>query len=94
MACTAASVTGAAPAETVEHTLLHCLRYSTARQALNSALQTIGVPLSLSSILCATPPSGVSRTNHPLLLSCTNTFLDAIDATRKAAIGLLPLDAG
>jgi len=94
VACTAASVTGTAPAETVEHTLLHCLRYSTARQALSSALQTIGVPLSLSSILCARPPSGISRTNHPLLLSCTNTFLDAIDATRKAAIGLLPLDAG
>ena len=28
------------------------------------------------------------------LLSCTNTFLDAVDAARRAAIGLIPFDSG
>jgi hypothetical protein len=94
-ACAAASVAGTAPEESVEHTLLRCLRYSAARHTLSSALQSIGVPhLTLSSILCATPPPGLNCGNRSLLLSYTNTFLDAIDATRQAAIGLLPLDAG
>jgi hypothetical protein len=94
-ACTAASNTGAAPEESVEHALLHCLRYSAARQALSSTLQSIGISqLTLPSILCATPPPGLSRANRSFLLSCTNRFLDAIDATRTAAIGLLPFDAG
>ena len=94
-ACAAASVSGTAPVESVEHTLVHCLRYCAARQTLTSALQPIGFPqLTLSSILCATLPPGLTRSNRSLLLSYTNAFLDAIDATRKAAIGLLPLDAG
>jgi len=74
---------------------VHCLRYSAARQTLSSALQPIGYPhVTLSSILCATLPPGLTRNNRSLLLRHTNAFLDAIDATRKAAIGLLPLDAG
>lgn len=94
-ACAAASVTGTAPEESVEHTLLHCFRYSAARQALSSALQSIGVSHpTLTSILCATQQPGLSRSNLSLLLSYTNTFLDAIDAMRNATIGLLPLDAG
>jgi hypothetical protein len=94
-ACAAASFTGTAPAESIEHTLLRCLRYSAARHTLSTALQFIGVPqLTLASILCATPPPGLNRGNLSLLLSHTNAFLDAIDATRQATIGLLPLDAG
>jgi hypothetical protein len=94
-ACAAASSSGTAPAETVDHALLHCHRYAAARQALVTALQTVHVPLSLSSILLASLPSGTfTAIQQSFLLACTNTFLDSVDATRTAAVGLVPLDAG
>ena len=93
--CAAASSSGTAPAETVDHALLHCHRYAAARQALVTALQTVHVPLSLSSILLASlPPGTFTAIQQSFLLACTNTFLDSVDATRTAAVGLVPLDAG
>jgi hypothetical protein len=94
-ACAAAANDGTAPEESVQHALLHCLRYSTARQTLATELQSIGnQQLSLSSILCASMPPGIAPADRSRLLACTDTFLDAIDTARKAVIGLFPLDAG
>ena len=92
--CAAASVTGAAPPESVDHALLHCLRYSSARQLLSTTMQTLAVPLSLSSILLASVPAGLRKAQRSVLLASTDAFLDAVDATRRAVNGLLPLDAG
>jgi hypothetical protein len=94
-ACAAASSDGMAPEESVQHALLHCLRYSVARQVLATQLQSIGIQqLSLSSILCASMPPDIAPADQSRLLTCTDAFLDAVDTARKAAIGLLPLDAG
>ena len=66
-----------------------------ARQTLATALLPLGITnLTLSSILCASVPPGFSRDAGAQLLAVTNAFLDAIDATRRAVLGLLPLDAG
>jgi hypothetical protein len=94
-ACAGASGSGTAPPETVDHVLLHCGRYDAARRALITALLTVHVPLSLSSILLASLPFGsFNKTQQSFLLACTNTFLDSVDVTRTAAAGLVPLDAG
>jgi hypothetical protein len=92
--CAAASSSGTAPAETVDHALLHCHRYAAARQMLVAALQTVHVPLSLSAILLASLPSGnLTSGQQSSILSFTNTFLDSVDAARTAAAGLVSLDA-
>ena len=57
-------------------------------------MQTLAVPLSLSSILLASVPAGLRKAQRSVLLASTDAFLDAVDATRRAVNGLLPLDAG
>ena len=52
-----------------------------------------GIPLLLPNILLASVPPGLDKQQRSLLLRLTETFLDAVDATRRAAVGLLPLDA-
>jgi hypothetical protein len=88
---------GPPPLESLQHTLILCGRYDAARQTLKAALQPLGhglSQLSLSSILCAMAPPKLGPDGRALLLKYTNAFLDAIDATRKATLGLQPLDAG
>ena len=93
--CALAALPYHAPAETVQHVLLDCPRYDSARLQLHTdlAAQGIAMSLTLPSILLASIPAALDRAKQAALLACTNAFLDAVDATRKAAIGLLPLDA-
>ena len=92
-AAAAANAGAPAPTETPRHILLDCPRYDSARQLLRSAMTAMGVGLSESSILLASSPPNLDRAQQSSLFTLTDTFLDAVDAIRKAAIGLLPLDA-
>ena len=98
--CLFAACAAAAPPETDEHILLHCPRYTAARNSLTAALAAIGLPvsplhpLSLSTVLCASTPPGLAKEGRRRLLSTTERFLSAVDDIRRAAGGLLPLDAG
>ena len=118
--CTHAVCMQTACVDTIDHMLLHCHRHTAARMHLTvqlaqlyldsfipSSLQPLpppSPPLSLSSILCssppplavadsgARPPRGQTKRFHTHL-SITNAYLDRITAEREAA-GVPPLDTG
>lgn len=80
------------PTDTVEHMLLHCPRHNSARQRLVHHFNqlTPPLPLSLSTILLATPPPVLKAQRLPLIAH-TNSFLDCVVDDR---VGLTPLDTG
>jgi hypothetical protein len=83
--------------ESIDHVLLHCPQYQTPRANLASNLSQLDsslLPLSLSTILVASPPPPPFRSsNLTQLIRLTSTFLSTIAAVRIAA-GLVPLDTG
>jgi len=82
------------PLDTIEHMLLHCLRHTASRAALEADLLSRGqLALTLPNILLAHPPPRVQRHQLGPLLSVTARYLRDVEAQRTNA-GLVPLDTG
>lgn len=66
--------------ETIEHLLLDCPLYNTAREQLYHTLDTHNLPHTLRSIL--NPPGNKGRRAFEVLYAATELYLDSINATR------------
>ena len=87
--CPHEQCTAAGHDETIEHLLLHCPHYATARAALASALRRLGHQLDMRVLL--NPPGTAGTARYTEMYKLTDVFLREVGKVRRAN-GLPRLD--